>query len=32
MARLVPLEDKEILAYKVQRALKDKKGNKVSKG
>jgi len=25
MARLVPLEDKEILAYKAQRALKAKK-------
>jgi hypothetical protein len=32
MARLVPLEDKEILDYKAQRVLKDKKENKVSKG
>jgi hypothetical protein len=32
MARLVPLEDKEVLDYKAQRVLKDKKGNKVSKG
>jgi hypothetical protein len=32
MAPQVPLEDKEILAYKGQRVLKDKKGNKGSKG
>jgi hypothetical protein len=32
MAPQVPLEDKEILAYKVQRVLREKQGNKGTKG